>query len=68
MVAGVAASWRVPAASLLAGGVGAGLALSALTDICTMARVLSALPHNRAPRQRTAAEILDQLPAAPTTT
>jgi len=33
-----------------------------------MARVLSALPHNRAPRQRTAAEILDQLPAAPTTT
>lgn len=68
VVAGVAASWRVPAASLLAGGVGAGLALSALTDICTMARVLSALPHNRAPRQRTAAEILDQSPPAPTTT
>lgn len=68
VVAGVAASWRVPAASLLAGGVSAGLALSALTDTCTMARVLSALPHNRGPRQRTAAEILDQLPAAPTTT
>lgn len=57
-----------PGGESAGGRVGAGLALSALTDICTMARVLSALPHNRAPRQRTAAEILDQLPAAPTTT
>jgi rhodanese-related sulfurtransferase len=33
--------------SLLAGGVGAGLTISALTDTCTMARLLMKLPYNR---------------------
>lgn len=65
VLAGVAASWHVPGARLLAGGVGAGLTVSALTDSCTMARVLSALPYNRGPRKRSAAEVLDQLPPAP---
>jgi rhodanese-related sulfurtransferase len=64
VLAGISASWRVPGARLLAGGVGAGLTLSALTDSCTMARVLSALPSNRGPRRRPAAEVLDQLPPA----
>lgn len=62
VLAGVAASLRAPKASLLAGGVGAGLTLSALTDTCTMGRVLAALPHNQGPRQRIAAEALAQLP------
>ncbi|MFP5369611.1 MAG: sulfurtransferase, partial [Actinomycetes bacterium] len=59
---GVSAGLRVPKAALLAGGVGAGLTLSALTDTCTMGRILAALPHNRGPRQRTAAEVIDRLP------
>ncbi|TFV91105.1 rhodanese-like domain-containing protein [Blastococcus sp. CT_GayMR16] len=62
VVAGVGAGLRAPKAALLAGGVGAGLTLSALTDTCTMGRILAALPHNRGPHQRTAAEVIDQLP------
>ena len=48
VVAGVAGSllWR-PAAGIAA-AVGAGLTVSALTNTCTMARVLSRLPYNRA--------------------
>lgn len=34
-------------ASLLAGAVGAGLAFSAVTDTCAMAKVLTRLPYNR---------------------
>ncbi len=64
MLAGLAAGLRAPKARLLAGGVGAGLTASALTDTCTMAQVLSALPYNRGPRNRTPAEVLAQLPAA----
>lgn len=33
--------------TLLAGGVGAGLAVSAVTDTCTMANLLIKLPYNR---------------------
>jgi rhodanese-related sulfurtransferase len=33
--------------TLLAGGVGAGLAFSAITDSCAMAKVLTRLPYNR---------------------
>ena len=57
------AGLRAPRAGMLAGGVGAGLTVSALTDTCTMGRVLSALPYNRGPRDRTPEEILDQLQA-----
>lgn len=63
VLAGLAVGLRVPAARLLAGGIGAGLTLSALTDTCTMARVVSVLPYNRGPRDRTPAQVLAQLPA-----
>ncbi len=56
------ASLRTPKAGLLAGGVGAGLTISALTDTCTMGRVLLALPYNRGPKDRSPEEVLDQLP------
>ncbi|WP_218603306.1 rhodanese-like domain-containing protein [Pseudonocardia abyssalis] len=62
VLAGLAAGLRVPKARLLTGGIGAGLTVSALTDTCTMGRVLSALPYNRGPRDRTPAEVLAQLP------
>jgi rhodanese-related sulfurtransferase len=62
VVAGVGAGLRAPKAALLAGGVGAGLTLSALTDTCTMGRILAALPHNRGPQERSAAEVIGQLP------
>ncbi|OLT01357.1 sulfurtransferase [Pseudonocardia sp. CNS-004] len=62
VLAGLVAGLRAPGARLLSAGIGVGLALSALTDTCTMARILSALPYNRGPRDRTPAEVLAQLP------
>lgn len=62
VLAGLVAGLRAPGARLLSAGIGAGLVVSALTDTCTMARVLSALPYNRGPRDRTPAEVLAQLP------
>ena len=50
VLAGLALGLRLPKARLLAGGVGTGLALSALTDTCTMGRILAALPYNRGPQ------------------
>ena len=64
VAAGVALGLRAPKACLLAGGVGAGLAASALTDTCTMARLLSVLPYNRGPRQPTADEVFGRLLSA----
>lgn len=46
-VAGIAASIAVPGAKWIAGGVGAGLAYSAVSNTCAMAAVLSKLPYNR---------------------
>ena len=63
MLAGLALGRRLPKARLLTGGVGTGLVLSALTDTCTMGRLLAALPYNRGPRDRTPTEVLAQLPA-----
>ena len=62
VLASLAAARRTPKAGLLASGVGAGLTLSALTDTCTMGRILAALPHNRGPRERSVAEVIGQLP------
>jgi rhodanese-related sulfurtransferase len=62
VLAGLVAGLRAPRARLLSAGIGAGLTVSALTDTCTMARVLSALPYNRGARDRTPAEVLAQLP------
>lgn len=64
VLAGLAAGLRAPRARLLAAGIGTGLTVSALTDTCTMGRVLSALPYNRGPRERTPAEVLALLPRA----
>ena len=61
VLAGLALGRRLPRARLLTGGVGTGLVLSALTDTCTMARLLAALPYNRGPRDRTPTEVLAQL-------
>ena len=62
VLAGVLASRVVhPQAVLLAGGIGAGLTASALTDTCTMGRILSALPYNQGPRTDPR-QLLDQLP------
>ena len=62
--AGIGAGLRAPQARLLSAGIGAGLTVSALTDTCTMARVLSALPYNRGPRDRTPADVPSQLPTS----
>jgi len=62
VLASLAAAVRTPKAGLLAGGVAAGLTLSALTDSCTMGRALSVLPYNRGPKDRSPEEVLDQLP------
>ena len=62
VLAGLALGLRLPTARLLTGGVGTGLVLSALTDTCTMGRLLAALPYNRGPRDRTPDEVLAQLP------
>jgi rhodanese-related sulfurtransferase len=61
VLAGVLASRWAPKSVLLAGGIGAGLIASALTDTCTMGRLLAALPHNRGP-QPDAQQLLDRLP------
>ena len=61
VLAGVLASRWAPKSVLLAGGIGAGLTASALTNTCTMGRLLSALPHNRG-TQADAQQLLDRLP------
>ena len=47
----------------LAGGIGAGLTLAALTDSCAMSKVLGLLPYNKGPADRTVHEVLGELPA-----
>jgi rhodanese-related sulfurtransferase len=48
VLAGIAAGWLVwPPLALLAAGVGAGLAFSAITDTCGLALLLGKLPYNR---------------------
>jgi rhodanese-related sulfurtransferase len=48
VLAGIAGGWLVwPPLALLAAGVGAGLAFSAITDTCGMALLLGKLPYNR---------------------
>lgn len=43
----VLASIRFPRMRFLAGGIGAGLTVAAVTDTCAMGAALSALPYNR---------------------
>lgn len=63
VLAGILASRWTPKSALLAGGIGAGLTASALTDTCTMGRLLSALPYNRGTKAD-AQQMLDRLPTA----
>jgi hypothetical protein len=54
VLAGLAAGRRMPIARLLAGGVGAGLTLSAITDTCTMgANLVRTALQPRGARDRT---------------
>ncbi|ANW21661.1 rhodanese-like domain-containing protein [Streptomyces clavuligerus] len=50
VLTGLLAGRRRPVARVLSAGVAGGLVLSALTNTCTMARVLGKLPYNRAGR------------------
>ncbi|GAA0922260.1 rhodanese-like domain-containing protein [Pseudonocardia zijingensis] len=64
VTAGVLGSlWKRPLVAL-AGAIGAGLTVSALTDTCAMGRLLSALPYNRAGGALDPALTLDALPRA----
>ncbi len=47
VLAGLAGSLVAPRLAFLAAGVGAGLLVSAITDTCTMARILAMLPYNK---------------------
>lgn len=61
VTAGVLGSlWKRPVVAL-AGAIGAGLTVSALTDTCAMARLLSALPYNRTGESADPARVLDTL-------
>lgn len=62
VLASAAAGFRAPRLGLVAGSIGAGLAVSAATNTCTMGRILAVLPYNRGPRHLSAAELLEQLP------
>ena len=57
----VLASLRAPKARLLAGGIGAGLTFSALSNTCAMGNALMRLPYNRGPRDRSADDYVAQL-------
>ena len=57
-----------PKARLLAGGIGAGLTFSALSDTCAMGSALARLPFNRATTDPTPADTLDRLGRRPRAT
>ena len=46
-LAGILASTVVPKAKWIAGGIGAGLTFSALSNTCAMGNLLARLPYNR---------------------
>lgn len=49
VLASILASLKFPKARFLAGGVGAGLTFSAVSNTCAMGTMLSKLPYNRGP-------------------
>lgn len=59
----IATSLFAPKARFLAGAVGAGLTIAALTDTCAMSRLLSTLPYNRGTDEPTRESVLTQLSA-----
>ena len=52
ILASILTSLKFPKARFLAGGVGAGLTFSAVSNTCAMGTLLSKLPYNRGPRMR----------------
>lgn len=64
VLAGTLASLKLPVVAILVGGLGAGLTISALTNTCTLGRILSALPYNRGQKQKTGQTLLDELPTS----
>jgi rhodanese-related sulfurtransferase len=61
VAASIVASLGYPGARFLAGAIGAGLALAAVTDTCVMGRALSLLPYNRTPNPLSSRDLVDQL-------
>jgi rhodanese-related sulfurtransferase len=57
----IAASLFAPKARFLAGAVGAGLTIAAVTDTCAMSRVLSRLPYNRGGEEPTPETVFSQI-------
>ena len=57
----IAASLLAPKARFLAGAVGAGLTIAAVTDTCAMSRVLSKLPYNRGGEEPTPEAVFTQI-------
>jgi rhodanese-related sulfurtransferase len=57
----IATSLFAPKARFLAGAVGAGLTIAALTDTCAMSRLLSKLPYNRGTDEPTRESVLTQI-------
>jgi rhodanese-related sulfurtransferase len=67
IVAGsVLASIRFPKARFLAGAIGTGLSVAAMTDTCAMGAALSALPYNRGDQPVRLDDVLDVLRSATT--
>ena len=50
VLAAILASLKFPKARFLAGGIGFGLAFSAITTTCAMGMMLAKLPYNRGPK------------------
>lgn len=68
VVAGLAGGrFLTPRLRVLAGGVGAGLTFSAMTNTCAMGRALSAMPWNRATKEPTRATAFARLATRPPT-
>jgi rhodanese-related sulfurtransferase len=57
----IAASLLAPKARFLAGAIGAGLTIAALTDTCAMSRLLSKLSYNRGTDEPTRESVLTQI-------
>ncbi|MCW2576304.1 MAG: Rhodanese-like protein [Modestobacter sp.] len=67
IVAGsVLASIRFPKARFLAGAIGTGLSVAAMTDTCALGAALSALPYNRGDQPVKLDDVLDVLRSATT--
>lgn len=64
VLAGIVGSVWVPGLKYLSGGIGLGLTVAALTNTCTMGKLLSKLPYNRSAPDTDVAGIVRELTAA----